>query len=112
MKVEHECVSIEAVLAAALPANSERRASAIAVLRGELTAPPNGATASKPCLELLTMGDAAKEVNVSRPTLWRTIRDGHLRAVEIRPGSRRIARAELERFVAGRKPAPAKEVVG
>jgi excisionase family DNA binding protein len=57
-----------------------------------------------PCLRLLKMGEAARETGLSRPTLWRAIRDGHLHAVEIREGSRRIPLAELQRFVTGRKP--------
>lgn len=54
-------------------------------------------------LRLLRMGDAARETGLSRPTLWRAIRDGRLRAVEIRKGSRRIHEAELLRFVSGER---------
>ncbi len=52
-------------------------------------------------LRLLRMGEAAKETNLSRCTIWRSVRDGRLRAVEIRKGSFRIPEAELIRFCGG-----------
>ena len=53
-------------------------------------------------LRLFRMGQAAKETGCSRVTLWRAIRDGRLRAVEVRKGSFRIPEAELRRLVEGR----------
>ncbi len=53
----------------------------------------------RPSLRLLRIGDAARETGLSRCTLWRVIRDGRLRAVEVRKGSYRIPEAELRRFV-------------
>jgi excisionase family DNA binding protein len=50
-------------------------------------------------LKLWRMGDAARETGISRCTLWRAIREGRLRAVEVRRGSHRIPEAELRRFV-------------
>ncbi len=52
--------------------------------------------------KLWTMGDAAKETTLSRVTLWRAIKEGRLRAVEIRKGSKRIPDADLRRFVEGK----------
>ena len=52
-------------------------------------------------LRLLRMGQAARETGLSRCTLWRAIKDGRLRAVEIRRGSHRVSEAELWRFVGG-----------
>jgi excisionase family DNA binding protein len=53
-------------------------------------------------LRLLRMSQAALETGLSRSTLWRAVRDGRLRAVEVRRGSHRIPEAELRRFVEGR----------
>jgi excisionase family DNA binding protein len=53
-------------------------------------------------LRLYRMGEAAAETTLSRCTIWRAIKDGSLRAVEIRRGSFRIPEVELRRFVEGR----------
>ena len=53
----------------------------------------------RPTLRLYRMGQAATETGLSRTTLWRAIREGRLRAVEIREGSFRIPEGELRRFV-------------
>jgi excisionase family DNA binding protein len=50
-------------------------------------------------LRLYRMGDAARETGLSRCTLWRALREGRLKAVEIRKGSFRIPERELRRFV-------------
>ena len=50
-------------------------------------------------LRLYRMGDAATATKLSRCTLWRAIRDGRLKAVEIRKGSFRIPECELRKFV-------------
>jgi excisionase family DNA binding protein len=63
-----------------------------------------------PCLRTLGMVEAARETGVSRFTLWRAIRDGRLRTVEIRAGSRRIPLVELQRLIAGQsEPRPVHE---
>ena len=49
---------------------------------------------------LIKIGEAAKYLGVSRPTLWRMTRDGLLKQVEVRPGSFRIRRQDLEKFAA------------
>lgn len=54
---------------------------------------------------LLGMGASAKLLGVSRGTLWRMIRAGRLKKVEILPGSFRIRQRDLERF-ASRTGAP------
>jgi excisionase family DNA binding protein len=69
----------------------------LAAVDAALTRQP--APEQRPCLRLLRMGQAAKETGLSRCTLWRAIRDGRLRSVEVRRGSRRISEAELRRFV-------------
>ena len=54
-------------------------------------------------LRLFKMVEACEATGLSRATLWRAIRDGNLKAVEIRAGSKRVPENELRRFVAGRK---------
>ena len=49
-------------------------------------------------IRLLKMGQAAAETGLSRCTLWRAIKDGRIKAVEIRRGSHRIPLSELQRF--------------
>jgi len=48
---------------------------------------------------LLGMGEAAKMLGVSRPTLWRLIQSGRLEKVELLPNSYRIRRADIEALV-------------
>ena len=45
------------------------------------------------------MGEAATFLGVSRTTLWRMIQVGRIEKVEILPGSHRVRREDLERFV-------------
>lgn len=77
-----------------------------------LTAPPatlekvsallEGRTPSEPdSVRLLTITDAAEASGLSRNTIYRALADGSLRAVEIRPGCRRIPQAELLRLAKG-----------
>jgi excisionase family DNA binding protein len=42
------------------------------------------------------MGAGAKYLGVSRATLWRMIRIGKLKKVEVLPGSFRVRRSDLE----------------
>jgi excisionase family DNA binding protein len=51
---------------------------------------------------LLTMKAAAAGLNLSRTTIWRAIKEGRIRAVEIRRGSRRVPESELRRFSRGK----------
>ena len=48
---------------------------------------------------LLGMGAAAKLLGTSRATLWRMIRAGRLKKIEMLPGSFRIRRTDLEALV-------------
>lgn len=58
-----------------------------------------GATRTVPSsLRLLRVGQAARETGLSRCTIWRAVRDGRLKVVEIRAGSHRIPECELRRF--------------
>lgn len=80
-----------------LNATPERLAAVDAALTGKPPEPPR-----PPSLRLYRMGEAARETGISRATLWRAIRDGRLRAVEVRAGSHRIPEIELRRLVMGR----------
>ena len=48
---------------------------------------------------LYRMGEVAKAINVSRPTLWRMIQENLIKTVEVRRGSKRIPESELRRLV-------------
>lgn len=48
---------------------------------------------------LLMMGDAAKELNVSRATVYRLIKEGRLPTVELRAGTLRIPSQAITDFV-------------
>ena len=77
---------------AALPEDDPRFVAAAAAIAGH-------PEPERHCLRLLRMGQAAKETGISRCTLWRMIRDGHLKVVEIRKGSTRIPERELLKLV-------------
>ena len=68
------------------------------IRRGKVDAPGAPAPVST---RLLSMGAAAAALGVSRQTIWRLLNEGRLSAIEIRKGQRRIAEAELQRFVRG-----------
>ena len=90
-------------LSAYLAASVQRRASALKVLRGEaLISDPLDCDPMRPPL-LLGMGEAAKYLGVSRPTLWRMIQAGRLEKVELFPGSHRIRRMDLEEMALRRR---------
>jgi len=78
---------------ATLPDGDARLAAVASVLTGQ-TAPERPVS-----LRMYRMGDAARETGISRCTIWRAIKDGRLRSVEIRKGSHRIPETELRRFV-------------
>ena len=78
---------------ATLPDSDARLAAVAAVLDGSATREKTHGSA-----KLLSMGDACKALSISRPTLWRLIRDGQIKAVELRPGSKRVPETEVYRF--------------
>lgn len=89
--------SMEDMVAAWIPAPEDRRAEALRVLRGEVAATPSPRSEGP---LLLGMGQAAKYLGVSRPTLWRILQLGRLEKVEMLPGSYRMRRADLDAYVA------------
>ena len=86
--------------------NTEERFAALLNATPDQLAAVDAALAGKPEPErppfrLWRMGEAAEETKCSRQTLWRAIREGRLRAVEIRKGSFRIPEQSLRAFVGG-----------
>jgi len=51
---------------------------------------------------LLSMGEAAEMLHVSRATLWRTIKAGRLPKVELYPGAFRLRRADVVALANGK----------
>ena len=90
-----------------LKATPEQAALIDRVLAGEKPF-PHHRTPSGPML--MGMGAAAQYLGVSRGTLWKIVRAGRLKSVEILPGSFRVCRLDLEKFVAKRACAPVKPV--
>ncbi len=52
---------------------------------------------------LMGMTDSAKLLGVSRATLWRMVKAGLLKKIEVLPGSFRLRRADLEAIADGQK---------
>ena len=100
----NETPTVEHLRAAVLAATPERRAAAMRALRGEDRVGRGEGSDPKPPL-LMRVGKAAEYLGVSRATLWRMACEGRIDKVEIRRGSYRMRKADLERFVAsgGRK---------
>ena len=89
-------VSNDDLIRAVFTATDEAKEQALAILEGRETLD----TASGPLL--LTMGEAAGLLNVSRATLWRTIRAGRLQKVELYPGAFRLRRADVVALANGK----------
>ena len=91
--------TMESLMKEALQAPEERKAEAIRVLRGEV---PEAAARPVTGPLLLGMGEAAKLLGVSRPTLWRILQVGTIVKVELFPGSYRVRREDVEALAAGK----------
>jgi excisionase family DNA binding protein len=87
-------MNVESRFQAVLAASTEQLQVIDSILSGQHSQSNNPQS-----LRLWKLGEAAAEVHCSRVTIWRAIRDGRLRAVEIRPGTCRIPDAELRRWV-------------
>lgn len=64
-----------------------------------LVSPDNALPTSDAPL-LLRMADAARLLSVSRTSMYALVASGHVRSIRV-GRSRRVARAEIERFAAG-----------
>ena len=100
---------LEELMAALLSATDDRKAQALRVLRGE-TQEPERRAVSGPML--MSVGEAAKLLGVSRPTLWRILKAGRLEKVEIYAGAYRYRRADIEALAEGRGSASEQLAVG
>ncbi len=90
--------SNDQIIRAVFSATDEAKASALAILEGRK--PPTQSSAVGPLL--LSMGEAAGLLGVSRATLWRMIRAGRLTKVEIYSGAFRLRKADLLCLVRGK----------
>jgi excisionase family DNA binding protein len=78
-----------------LQAPPEMQAQIDAILEGR--APSAGTDPNSGPL-LMNMSSGAAYLGTSRATLWRLIRSGKIIPVEIRPGTFRVRRHDIERF--------------
>jgi excisionase family DNA binding protein len=78
-----------------LMATPAQRESVRKLLRGEQ--PP--VVDERPLL--YSVCEAAQRLNVSRSTIWRAIRAGRLKKIEIYPGFERLRRADVEALAGG-----------
>ncbi len=85
------------LLLALATASPEREAAALKLLRGEVE--PERRPTTGPML--MQIGQAAKLLGVSRPTLWRMMKAGALEKVEIYRGAFRVRRADVEAIAEG-----------
>lgn len=67
-----------------------------AILEGQIKPEPRS-------FRMYRMSEASQATGLSRTSLWRACKEGRIRTVEVRKGSRRIPESELRRFVEGRK---------
>ena len=88
-------ISTDDIMRATLAATDEAKAQALKILEGKL--PPDAGTDST----LLRVSEAADLLNVSRATMWRVIRSGKLKRIELYPGSLRLRRSDVLKLVKG-----------
>lgn len=89
-------VNNDDLIRAVFTATDEAKTKALAILEGrELLDTDSGPL-------LLTMGEAAALLHVSRATLWRTIKAGRLPKVELYPGAFRLRRSDIIAIVNGK----------
>ncbi|MGE4489185.1 MAG: helix-turn-helix domain-containing protein [Kiritimatiellales bacterium] len=92
-------VTNEQIIQAVFSATDEAKECALEVLEGRANSPsePQDNDAL-----LLSMGEAAELLNISRATLWRTLKSGRLTKVELYPGAYRLRRADVVALAAGK----------
>ncbi len=89
-------VNNDDLIRAVFTATDEAKTKALAILEGrELLDTDAGPL-------LLSMGEAAALLHVSRATLWRTIKAGRLPKVELYPGAFRLRRSDIIAIVNGK----------
>jgi excisionase family DNA binding protein len=85
----------EVFLQTFLTAPKDLKKKALMVLRGE-SPKLNPAEGQSSVPLVMGMAAAARHLGVSRPTLWRMVRAGRLRKLEIYPGAFRVSRADVD----------------
>jgi excisionase family DNA binding protein len=111
-------VTNDQIIQAVFSATDEAKEQALAILEGRATrlqergwreatamSNANGNSLSEPQDNdplLLSMGEAAELLNISRATLWRTLKSGRLTKVELYPGAYRLRRADVIALAAGK----------
>ena len=92
-----EKLSHEVIQAVLLTKDEHRIQSALSILRGESSSDVRGHAGPL----LLGMTQAAKYLGISRTSLWRLIRAGKFKRLELFPGNYRLRRVDLDRFAEG-----------
>ena len=82
-------ISNEQIIQAVFTATDEAKQRALAILEGkELPGTMDGPL-------LMSMGESAELLHISRATLWRTIKAGRLTKVELYPGAYRLRKSDV-----------------
>lgn len=84
------------LICAVFTAPEEAKSRALAILNGQEVPEPVAGPL------LLSMGEAASLLGVSRATLWRMLRAGRLERVEIYSGAFRLRRSDILAIVKGK----------
>ncbi len=83
------------LLTAFVTATPDQKVRALNVLRGK----PSSSHNETPLLYSVT--EAAVRLNISRCSVWRAIRAGRLKKIELYPGFERLRRADVEALAGG-----------
>jgi predicted DNA-binding transcriptional regulator AlpA len=95
-------VSNDDLIRAVFTATDEAKARALAILEGREPPALSSVEGSAAAPLLLSMGESAALLHVSRATLWRTIKAGRLPKVELYPGAFRLRRSDILAIVNGK----------
>ena len=87
-------MTTEARFAKLLSATPDQVAKIDGVLEGTVSHEPVS-------VKLFTLSAAARKTGMSRATIWRMVKAGSIRTVNIRANARRIAESELVRIARG-----------
>ena len=90
------------LIRAVFTATDEAKTKALAILEGREPPALSSVEGSASGPLLLSMGEAAALLHVSRATLWRTIKAGRLPKVELYPGAFRLRRSDILAIVNGK----------
>ena len=83
------------LLQALLAADEKQKAAALLALKGQPDVRPTAGPL------LLSVAEAAELLGLHRCTVWRVIRAGRLKKIELFPGCTRLRRADVEALARG-----------